>query len=74
MRIYFVCALRDPRLTPSRSKDKECYEAIRAVGSDIAIGIADTGSEAFSDDSHLPSDIRAWLKSDKTTGIFYAWQ
>ena len=53
---------------------KASYEAVREVGPDLAVGVADTGSDVpSSSDAHLSKEIRAWLRDDNTTGLFYAF-
>merc|ERR1712185_153917 len=53
---------------------KACYDAIREVAPDLAVGVADTGSDVlFSNDLYLPADVRAWLRDNSTTHLFYAW-
>ena len=51
-----------------------CYDAVRAVAPDLALGVADTGSDVTSaSDALLPPDIRAWLRNSSTTHLFYAF-
>lgn len=53
---------------------KACYDAVRDVAPDMALGVADTGSDVPSaSDSRLAKDVRAWLRDPNTTGLFYAF-
>jgi len=52
---------------------KDCYDAVRAVSAELAVGIVDEGSVAkYADDDHVPSDIRSFLRND-ATHLFYAF-
>ena len=51
---------------------KACYDAVRSVAPDIAIGVADVGSDAlWSSDAAYPKDVKAWLRN--ATHLFYAF-
>ena len=51
---------------------EECYDAIRRVAPDLAVGVSDTGNDpTYADDSRLPAATRAWLR--KATHLFYAY-
>lgn len=49
-----------------------CYDAVRPAAPDLALGFADTGSEALGSDAGLPTATRTWLHSS-ATHVFYAW-
>jgi hypothetical protein len=52
---------------------RACYDEVRALGAaDLALGVANTGSEAlYASDGFLPADVRAWLRN--ASGLFYAF-
>jgi hypothetical protein len=51
---------------------EQCYDAVRKVAPDLAVGVADTGNDpAYSDDALLPAATREWLR--KATHLFYAY-
>ena len=50
------------------------YNAVRGVAPDLAVGVADTGSDVVSaSDRRFPKSIRGWLRAENTTGLFFAF-
>ena len=46
---------------------RECYDAVRAVSTELAVGVADAGQVAkYADDAHLPQHTRDWLRNNAT--------
>ena len=53
---------------------RECYEAVRAVSADLAVGLADAGQLAqYADDTHLPAATQAWLRQAKHLMYTFHW-
>lgn len=53
---------------------QQCYTKVRGVAPDLALGLADSGSDAvYTGNERLPASTRAWLRSNTTTHLFYAF-
>ena len=53
---------------------RECYDAVRAVSAELAVGVADSGQvPRYSNDDHLNAATRAWLRSNATTHLLYTF-
>ncbi len=51
---------------------QDCYNVIRAISPDMAVGVADPASMVrHRDDSRLPREIQGWLRN--ATHLFYAF-
>ena len=51
---------------------RQCYEAVRAVSAELAVGLGDSGEMAhYADDARLPPATRAWLRN--ATHLLYTF-
>ena len=69
--------MNEPPLLDLESKSlyllwRACYDAIRAISPDMAVGLADPASKvSHPNDARLPQETRDWLRN--ATHLFYAF-